>query len=108
MKKILLVLCPLVAAFGADNVRFTLHQAASLNGTPLKPGDYRIQVDGGKATLRVGKTVIESPVKVEAGAQKFKETMVSLEGPQGAFKISEIDIGGSTTRIVFSGTASGQ
>jgi hypothetical protein len=106
MKKALLILCTftLPAANAADNnFHFSLHQRATLNGTPLKPGDYRLQVDGGKATLKMGKSVIEVPVKVESAEHKFKDTMVALEGPSDNLRISEIDIGGSNTRIVVSG-----
>src|SRR5271155_4860642 len=106
MKKVLLILCTLTlpAANAADNnFRFSLHQRATLNGTQLQPGDYRLQVDGDKATLRMGKSVIEVLVKVESAEHKFKDTMVGLEGPNDNLRISEIDIGGSNTRIVFSG-----
>jgi hypothetical protein len=74
----------------------------------LKPGDYRIQIDGDKATIKTGKTMIDAAVKVESAERKFRDTMVGLEGPSGHHKISEIDIGGSNTRIVFSSAASGQ
>jgi hypothetical protein len=108
MKKILFALCVLTlpAAHAADNnYRFSLQHQATLNGTQLKPGDYRIQVDGDKATVRLGKTVIEAPVKVESADRKFQVTTVGLEGTGNNLRISEIAIGGSTTRIVFSGTS---
>lgn len=91
-----------------NNVHFILSEPATLNGAQLKPGGYRIQVEGDKATVKVGKTVIESPVKLETADHKFKVTSVEFEKANGGFRISEIDIGGSTTRIVFSGAVSGQ
>jgi hypothetical protein len=108
MKKLIFALCALTlpAVNAADNnYKFSLQQRATLNGTALSPGEYRIQVDGDKATLKMGKTVIEAPVKVENSTQKFKVTTVGLEGTTGNYRISDIGIGGSNTRIVFSGAA---
>jgi hypothetical protein len=103
MKKALFVFAALTlpAIYGAsDNYRFSLLHKATLSGNQLSPGDYRILVDGAKGTVKVGKTMIEVPVKVETADHKFRDTSVSMEGPAGNLKINEIDIGGSTTRII--------
>ena len=94
---------------GADSTyQFTLHEAATLNGTQLKPGDYRLVVDAGKGRIRVGKIVIEAPLKIETGERKFRDTSVTLERSNAGLNISEIDIGGSTKRIVFGVSLAGQ
>lgn len=106
MKKLLLTLCTLTlsTAFAADNsFRFTLQEPATLNGTRLNPGDYRIEVNGEKATLKMGKTTIQAPAKLETAEQKFNTTTVDFENVNGNPAISEIHIGGTKTRIVFSG-----
>jgi len=109
MKKII-VFCalalPAVFAAADNNYRFSLLENASLSGNQLKPGDYRILVDGTKGTVKVGKTMIEVPVKVETAEHKFKDTTVSLERSAGSLKVNEIDIGGSTTRIIISNNVS--
>jgi len=111
MKKLLFIFCALAlpAAYAADKTfRFSLHEQATLNGTELKAGDYRVQIDGDKATIRVGNTEIDVAVKVETADHKFRDTMVALEGPSGHHRLSEIDLGGSNTRIVFSSTVAGR
>jgi hypothetical protein len=111
MTKTLLAICAvaLSEAYGAaSNYRFNLQEAATINGTPMKPGDYVLEVDGGKARIKSGKTVIEVPVKLETADHKFKYTAVGLEKAAGGFRIGEIDIGGSTTRIIFPDGTSAQ
>ena len=51
---------------------------------------------------------IDAAVKVETADHKFRDTMVALEGPSGHHRLSEIDLGGSNTRIVFSSTVAGR
>lgn len=113
MKKLLVIFATLaLAVAGAADKTYhvTLNETATVNGTQLKPGDYRIQVEGDKAVFKIGKkTVTEVPAKVENASHKFDSTQVAIEGANNQPKISEIRIGGTTTRIVFSGgTAAGQ
>lgn len=112
MKKLLVIFATvaLSLATAADKAyKFTLQEPATVNGTQLKPGDYKVQVEGDKAVLKMGKTVLETPVKVETAQKKFPGTTVDLESVNSKARISEIHIGGTTTRLVFSGaTAAGQ
>jgi hypothetical protein len=113
MKKLLLIFASLAltVASAADKTTYkvTLTQAASVNGTTLQPGDYKIQVEGEKAILKMGKTVVEAPAKLETADHKFKATSIDYDSAKANPKISEIHFGGTTARIVFSGgTAAGQ
>lgn len=114
MKKLLLIFATLAltVASAADKTttyKVTLTQAASVNGTTLQPGDYKIQVEGEKAILKSGKTVVEAPAKLETADHKFKATSIDYDSAKANPKINEIHFGGTTARIVFSGgTAAGQ
>jgi hypothetical protein len=113
MKKLLVVFATLALAVvsAADKTyNVSLNEPASVNGTQLKPGDYKLQVEGDKAVLKMGKkTVVESPAKVETAEHKFDTTSVTIDSSNNQAKISEIRIGGTNTRIVFSGaSAAGQ
>src|SRR5581483_8745622 len=76
--------------------RITLGQPAVVNGTELKPGEYRLSVDTAKITLTMGKQTVEAPAKVEAAEQKFSDTAIRYAGKT----IAEIRLGGTKTRIV--------
>ena len=51
-----------------------------------------------------GKTVAESPVKVETDTAKFSTNSVRLSGAEGSRVLSEIRVGGTRTRLVFDKT----
>lgn len=87
----------LAVASAADGYRFTLLEKSTLNGTELKPGDYKIQIDGGKATLRSGKTVAQANVKVENVEQKISSTSVKYVNGT----VQEIRLGGTKTKLIF-------
>ena len=108
MKKLVLTFAAvaLTVASAADNTyRFTLQEPASLNGTPLKPGNYKLEIEGDKAIIKSGKTVVESPAKLETVEHKYTLTTVDLDSINRKPRISEIHVGGTKTRIVFSGGA---
>lgn len=112
MKKVLFVFATFALAFASaaeKNYSLTLSEPASLAGTQLKPGDYKIHVEGDKAVLKMGKTVISVPTKVQNADRKFDGTQVSIDSRSGQPKINEIRIGGTTMKLEFStGTAAGQ
>ncbi len=87
----------LAAASAATSYHVTLFEKSMINGTELKPGDYKLQVIDNKAVIKQGKTVAESSVKVESTEQKIKST--SVKYVNGA--IQEIRIGGTKTKLVF-------
>ena len=67
MKKILLsfTTVALAVASAASSYRVTLFQPAILNGTELKPGDYKVTIKDNKAVLKSGKTSVEAKVTQE-------------------------------------------
>ena len=91
-----------LAVAGTRSYTVSLTRANMLGTTELKPGDYKIEVDGDKAVLRQGKTQTESPVKVEEGDKKFDNNVVRyINSADGKLHIQEIRLGGTRTKLVF-------
>jgi hypothetical protein len=88
-------------ASAAPAYKVTLTEPAVIAGSVIKPGDYRIVVNGDKATLTTGKISLEVPVKVETGDQKFQYTSVDSRREGGKNMLDDIHIGGTHTILVF-------
>lgn len=74
----------------------TLAQPTVVNGTQLKPGDYRLSMGLDKITLVMGKVSVDVPAKFETTEKKFDDTAIRLIS--GA--IAEIRLAGTKTKIV--------
>ena len=94
----------LAVASAASGVKVNLYQDTMVNGQQLKAGAYRVEVNDSRATITSGKVSVEVPVKVENGTEKFKGTSVRYTNANGAMKIQEIRLGGTTTKLVFADT----
>lgn len=88
-------------ASAAPSYKVTLTQPAVIAGSVVQPGDYRIVINGDKATLTTGKTSLEVPVKVENGTQKFQYTSVESRTEGGKTVLDDIHLGGTSTTLVF-------
>ena len=93
----------LAAASAATKYNVTLFQPTVVNGTELKPGDYKVEVEGDKAVFKQGKTLFETPVRVrDSGAKNRTNTARYIQGS----KLQEIRLGGTRTKLVFEGGGS--
>jgi hypothetical protein len=90
----------LVVASAATSYRVTFSTPVVINGAQLKAGDYQVELKEKTALIKQGKTVTETPVKVENSDQKFDRSSVRLDGTQ----VEEIRLGGTHTRLVFEKT----
>jgi hypothetical protein len=88
-------------ASAAPVYKVTLTEPAVIAGSVVQAGDYRIVVNGDKATLTSGKTSLEVPVKVETGTQKFHYTSVESRMEAGKTMLDDIHLGGTSTTLVF-------
>jgi hypothetical protein len=72
--------------------------------TQLKAGDYKVEVEGDKATFKSGKTmVVEAQAAVEQNAEKYRYTTLETTGT----KLKEIHVGNSTVKIVLKDSGNG-
>jgi VCBS repeat-containing protein len=88
---------------GSKSYEISLSQPSKAGSLDLQAGDYKVAVAGTKATftaLKTGKSV-ETDVTVQAAEKKFALTMVDAENSAGTNKIHEIDLAGTTTKVMF-------
>jgi hypothetical protein len=102
-KKILLSFAILAASAVANAKTFsvTLFQPSIIGGSELQPGEYRLDLNESKVVIRSGKTSAEADVKVETGDQKYSATSVRYQNGDGKYRIQEIRLGGTKTKLVF-------
>jgi hypothetical protein len=94
-----LFVLPVLSAAEAYHVTF--YQKTLVGGKELHPGDYKIRIEGNKALISKGKQVVEAPVRVEATDAKHRGTSVRYLTGDGVYKLDEIRIRNSTTKLVF-------
>ena len=87
----------LAVASAATTYSVTLYEPVVVNGSTLKPGDYKIEIQGSTALIKQGKTMTEAPVRIENNSNKFPTNTVRMNGD----RLSEIRVGGTHTRLVF-------
>lgn len=95
----------LAVASAATTYRVTISNPTWVAGKQLKPGDYRIEVEGDKAVIRLGKEVVEAPVKVETVDRKYTDTSINVGDSGGKSMLKEIRVGGTKTKLVFQPSA---
>ena len=102
LKKFVLAFAILaLAVASAATYRVTLVQPSVVKGNELKAGDYRLNVQNDKVTIINGKQSVEVPVKIENVEQTFDSTAVRYSDQGGKATISEIRLGGTKTKLVF-------
>ncbi|MGP8243461.1 MAG: hypothetical protein ACLQVN_02960 [Bryobacteraceae bacterium] len=86
---------------GHTNYKITLFRPAVLNGAEFKAGDcvLTLNVVDSKATLTQGKQSVVVPAKIESVDQKYDITAVRLTLLGEKQNISEIEIGGTKTKV---------
>ena len=87
----------LAAASAAEKHTVQFYSPTVIGGQELKAGEYKLVLDGNKLTIKDGKRVIETDVKVESEGTKYNTTGVRYVGGKQA---SEIRFGGTTTKLV--------
>jgi len=69
--------------------------------------DYKVQVEGAKATIKGEGQTVETSVKVEDGSAKFPRTSVRYDTADGKYRMEQIQVGGTKTTLVFGNSNSG-
>jgi len=91
----------LALAAAAEKKTVRLFEDSVVNGMTLKPGEYRLLVENGKATFMQGAKRVEASVTVESTPAKFSATTVRYDVDGGRMRISEIHLGGTNSKVVF-------
>jgi hypothetical protein len=87
----------------AKTYDIVLSNPTKVGSVQLKPGQYKLKVDGANAIFTDANTSksFTTPVKVETGDKKFDDTRVQSTKDAGGDRINEIDLGGSKTKLGF-------
>jgi len=89
----------------AETYHVTLLKPSLVAGKELKPGDYKVEVNNDKAIISKGKQSIETKVKTESSDKKYASTTVRYEMEGEKYKVQEIGIGGTRTKLVIGDSA---
>jgi hypothetical protein len=90
----------------AETYHVTLLKPSVVAGKELKPGDYTVEVNNDKAVISHGKQSVEAKVKTETADKKYGSTTVRYELEGDKYKMQEIGIGGTRTKLVISDSGS--
>jgi hypothetical protein len=108
MKLKTLVLAGVVAIFTmslavAKTYDISFSSPTKVGNAQLKPGDYRLQVNGTKATFTNVETLkaVSTEVKVETTDKKFGDTKVDSTTDGGTSVVKDIELGGSKVKLDF-------
>jgi flagellar hook assembly protein FlgD len=93
----------------AATYHVTLLKPTVVAGQELKPGDYKVEVNNNTAVISHGKRSVETKVKTESADKKYDSTVIRYELDGAKYKLLEIGIGGSKTKLVLNegGAAAG-
>jgi hypothetical protein len=101
MKKLALAFAVLaLSVASAKTYSLTLFQNSVLNGTELKAGTYKLDVESDKIVVRAGKQSVEAAVKVETSQTRYNATTVRYANGDGKYRIQEIRLGGTGMKLV--------
>ncbi len=87
-------------AFAASSHKVTVYNSVWVGTTELKPGEYNVQVENGKAVFKNKKDTVEVPAKMETANSKYPFTALNTDTTGGKAKLNEIDLGGTNMKIV--------
>lgn len=102
MKKAIAVILAIgvSAAMAASSYQVTLYKATTINGTQLKPGPVKVELQGDKVVIKQGKTSVESNVTVQNGERKYDASSVTYNAA-ATDQVQEIRLGGTATKLLF-------
>lgn len=88
-----------MSAFAASKThKVDIEQDSVIEGKTVKAGEYKLSFENGNAVLRMGKQTIEVPAREETNPSKVSSDELTYEDNN---KLEAINIGGTTTKIVF-------
>ena len=97
---ILMVVC--VALVGAKTFTFTLSNSAQAGAVQLKPGEYKIKLNGSEVVLtdQNGRQ-IDAAAKLETADRKFSHTAIMVSSADGGSRLVSIELGSTNSKVIF-------
>jgi len=99
--------CALGLMMAASSYHVTISNPTWVAGNELKPGDYRVEIQDGKAMFKEGKTTVEVPAKLATADKKYPTTATRSDDVNGKQQLQEIQLGGTKTSILFNTGSTG-
>src|SRR5579871_3015461 len=90
------------ASAASNKFNVTFDRPAVVGGVELKPGEYRLTLDGDKVTIASKQQTAESGVAMHTEQRKFSSTTVRYETGDGKNNVTLIRLGGTNEVIEFS------
>lgn len=101
MKRLLLAFAVLgLSLASAKTYRLNLSEPATVAGTELKAGDYKVEWKQETVVISNGRQSATASVKVEEADTKFGGTSLRLDNSNGKSRIQEIRLGGTRTKLI--------
>jgi len=69
----------------------------TVDGTALKEGDYKVEIQGDMAVFTKGSKTFQLPAKLDKASAPYASTVFVSQRS----KLIEIDLGGTTDKIIF-------
>jgi hypothetical protein len=87
----------------AKTYSITIGQTSVVAGTKLKPGNYKLKIEGSKAVFldNRNETAAEAKATVENAPKKFDVTSVYSKRVGGETEIDSITLGGTHMKVDF-------
>jgi hypothetical protein len=89
----------------SNKYNVTFDRPAVVAGVELKPGEYRLTIDGDKVTIASKQQTAEAGVAMHTEQRKFNSTIVRYEMGDGKNSVTQIRLGGTNQVLEFSGQA---
>jgi hypothetical protein len=96
------------SVLSAKTYRFTVLDPSQVGTVQLKPGDYRVQVEGSQVVLKDSRGhQIDTAATMETLDHKAHQTVILSSNADGQRHITSIEFAGSHEKIVFEPAATG-
>ena len=93
----------LVFAQAEAHFKFSVPSPITVAGTKLKPGDYKVDVEGSEASFKLDGKVFKVPATLQAEGRAYKDTTIEANDSN----VRAIHIGGTVMTVVFVHTSAG-
>jgi hypothetical protein len=105
MKKLVLSVFSVGMLFGQAEAhfKFTLSAPVTVAGAKLKPGDYKVDVEGSEASFKLDGKIVKVPATIQTETRAFKETTMEATDSN----VRAIHIGGTVISVQFVRTSAG-
>jgi hypothetical protein len=93
----------LLFAQGEAHFKFVVSSPITVAGAKLKPGEYKVDVEGSEASFKLDGKIVKVPATLQTDTRAFKETTIESSDSS----VRAIHIGGTVMSVLFVRTSAG-